>query len=796
MSQLESLFDEFNQEEQESRQLSGSAQKVAGPGDENSADAIEAYTKSTLFVRGVPKDATNEELEEFFSNVGPVRSCFVVGEKKNEDKGDEEEAEEEEGDDKKGKPAKTRNRGFGFVQFVLAEDAARAIEELATVKFRDQKILKLDHAMKKSAKGEQDDEQQDEKQQQKPGAKRLRPESQLSKDEHLAKKPRPSGVKVESRTIVIEGIAKGVTKQQLIKKVKKSGAVHSVFYPAPFSGATPDQLVDGAGGSANVTFETHGMAQKAAKALNDHVFKGAKITAKLKTQYIDKNARIIVRNLPFKLREKDLEHIFSESGTVLEVTLPRKYVGGPLRGFAFIQMGDYESAERAVAKWNQQKLQDRMVSVSFAIAKDKYKEMEENGEIEAPELNTEAEASIDVGEDRDQDTDAEMENIPGSDDDAEDKIHEDEDGDEDEGDEDQEDEALQQGCTLFIRNLSFDSTEESLFDHFRIFGKLRYWRIVYDPETGKSRGTAFVSFCNPKNAAKCLEAAEKAQKLSDQLVGTSSTAASAAGQRNKSVLLQDAPASLDSTSQFMLDGRKDKRNVYLLKEGVIFPDTPLAAAMAPPDLEHHVKEYGQRKNQLFVNPNLYLSKTRLSVHNLPRSIDEKDLRAAAISAIAKFKNEVKANKRQPLSSDEMAEGWDKLPKVVQAKVVRSTDRVDASTGKARSMGYGFIEFSTHAHALACLRQLNFCDTWNAFAKLSNEEKPQEDFSKSKYRISRRSLRVMFSIENVQIIKKREMRTKITGKKQPGTGSEPANKHRSPKAASTKKGKPSKSKAKK
>ncbi|KAI8320595.1 RNA-binding domain-containing protein, partial [Martensiomyces pterosporus] len=600
MSQLESLFDEFNQEEQQPS-VPAQAKTEAG-----AAQPSETYTKSMLFVRGIPKDATNEELEEFFSNVGPIRSCFV---------------------------ATVRNRGFGFVQFVLAEDAARAIDELANVKFRDQKHLMLDFAMKKLTRDGEDTSQP-------PRAKRPRPESQKSKEDSRPEK---------------------------------------------------------------------------------------------KPKYIDKNARIIVRNLPFKVRERELEHIFSESGTVLKVDLPRKYVGGPLRGFAFIQMGDYESAERAIARWDEHKLEGRAVSVSFAIAKDKFKEMEEKGEIVRPEFASDAEASEGGNEDAAMDSEGEGEDELGDEKAAMDEDGEKEVGeDSEEGDDDEDivDESLQQGCTLFIRNLSFDSDEDGLFEHFRAFGKLRYCRIVFDPETGRSRGTAFVCFWNPSDAAKCLEAAEKAQALSDKL--GSSTSAAVADTRNKSVLLQEAPASLDATSQFTLDGRllsvskavdrntatdlateglqkrksKDKRNLYLLKEGIIFPDSPAATAMAPPDLEQHSKEYGVRKNQLLKNPNLYLSKTRLSVHNIPRPVDDAALRSAAMSAVSKFKQEVKDKKRQPLSQDEMAEGWDKRPSIVQAKIVRSTDRIDVNTGKPRSMGYGFIEFKTHAHALACLRYLN------------------------------------------------------------------------------------------
>jgi len=35
-------------------------------------------TSKTLFVRNLPYSATNEQLEELFSDIGPIKRCFVV----------------------------------------------------------------------------------------------------------------------------------------------------------------------------------------------------------------------------------------------------------------------------------------------------------------------------------------------------------------------------------------------------------------------------------------------------------------------------------------------------------------------------------------------------------------------------------------------------------------------------------------------------------------------------------------------------------------------------------------------
>ncbi len=77
----------------------------------------------TVFIRGVSFEATEKDLEEVFSDVGPVKQCFLVK--------------------VKGQPT---HRGFGFVQYSLPEDAERAVEELQgkSVKGRKLKVMALD----------------------------------------------------------------------------------------------------------------------------------------------------------------------------------------------------------------------------------------------------------------------------------------------------------------------------------------------------------------------------------------------------------------------------------------------------------------------------------------------------------------------------------------------------------------------------------------------------------------------------------------------------------------------------
>ena len=63
---------------------------------------------------------------------------------------------------------------------------------------------------------------------------------------------------------------------------------------------------------------------------------------------------------------------------------------------------------------------------------------------------------------------------------------------------------VKEGKTLFIRNVSFDSTEEALQELFEQFGDIEYCKLVVDKRTGHSKGMAFVKFKTTESAEQCL----------------------------------------------------------------------------------------------------------------------------------------------------------------------------------------------------------------------------------------------------------------------------------------------------
>ena len=221
---------------------------------------------------------------------------------------------------------------------------------------------------------------------------------------------------------------------------------------------------------------------------------------------------------------------------------------------------------------------------------------------------------------------------------------------------------------------------------------------------------------------------------------------------------------------------QDKRHLYLMREGVIFPNSDAASLLTPQELEKRTAQFANRKRLLATNPNLFISRTRLSIRGLGPKITDTELRNEAKVAVKKFWREVEAKTRQGIEQEvideELEEGLktpgpDRKVWVKQAKVIREVDRIDPLTKKPKSKGYGFIEFTSHADALACLRFLN--NNPNTFGKDLGTDA-------AVLKTAKRPI-VEFAVENRLVLKKRIERnvgvTKDGAKKRRSDGGDEA-----------------------
>jgi nucleolar protein 4 len=154
---------------------------------------------------------------------------------------------------------------------------------------------------------------------------------------------------------------------------------------------------------------------------------------------------------------------------------------------------------------------------------------------------------------------------------------------------------------------------------------------------------------------------------------------------------------------------------------VIFPNTPAAQLLPETEVEKRASSFSARRKLLESNPALYISKTRLSIRQIPLYATDRTLKRLAIHAVREFDKEAEAGDREGLSREELmdetlspaleAKGkkqtrGERVTAVIQSKILRQTDRVDPLTNLGKSKGFGFLEMRSHKDALKVLRWAN------------------------------------------------------------------------------------------
>lgn len=611
----------------------------------------------------------------------------------------------------------------------------------------------------------------------------------------------------ERRSLFVRSLPPTATSESLTE-------YFSQHYPVKHATVVVDRNTKESRGYGFVTFTDADDAIEAKAKLNNELFDGRRLrlevaeprhraasTTAMKSAFAEdkkkreeemaearKVPKLIVRNLPWSIKkEEQLSKLFQHIGKIKYADLPNDK--GKLRGFGFITYRSRKHAENALEQMNGKLIDERPIAVDWAVSKDEW-EQQQNDEEESISKNEKKKAK---DEDKDKDEDDEemkgmsqedkdmamfmkkMENFDSEDDEEggggvdserDDENEEDDDDDDEELEEEPEEEkpkrTTDNSTTVFVRNLPYTVTDDSLKEHFRQFGPVRYARIVMDRATEKPAGTGFVCFVQLDDFKACVRNAPRHQT---------------AVKSSKPSVLQDE--TVDSDGRYTIEGRvlqvaqavskeeatklteagpaarkgqeKDKRRLYLLSEGTIPKNSPLYALLTPTEVKLREQSATQRKKQVQGNPSLHISLNRLAIRNIPHNMDSKELKQLARQAVVGFASDVKEGKREALSKEELARGGledrdaehrrkEKGKGVVkQAKVVFETKdgkKVDEKTGAGRSRGYGFIEYSSHRWALMGLRWLNGHALKNEAGKTVR-------------------LIVEFAIENAQVISRRK-----------------------------------------
>jgi nucleolin len=171
--------------------------------------------------------------------------------------------------------------------------------------------------------------------------------------------------------------------------------------------------------------------------------------------------KLFVANLGWSVSENDLFNIFSDCGEVLTVKIPVRREDGRSRGFAFIEMGSPDDANRAIQQLNNMMLYNRPISV--VLQDENYAATRPQGGAGgyAPRQNSYEGSGMSSG-------------------------------------------PLEPNNKLFIRNISNMVNEEELTRLFQQAGDVTAVKIPMDRETGMSRGFAFVEMASTEEAQSAI----------------------------------------------------------------------------------------------------------------------------------------------------------------------------------------------------------------------------------------------------------------------------------------------------
>jgi RNA recognition motif-containing protein len=79
--------------------------------------------------------------------------------------------------------------------------------------------------------------------------------------------------------------------------------------------------------------------------------------------------RLYVGNLPYSATEDQLSELFSRAGKVDSVRVMRDMATGRARGFAFVEMGSDEEAQKAITEFHEHQMEGRALVVNEARPK-------------------------------------------------------------------------------------------------------------------------------------------------------------------------------------------------------------------------------------------------------------------------------------------------------------------------------------------------------------------------------------------------------------------------------------------
>lgn len=397
-------------------------------------------------------------------------------------------------------------------------------------------------------------------------------------------------------------------------------------------------------------------------------------------EFIHRQCRLIVRNVSYQITEKKLREAFEKFGTLEEVNILKR-PDGRLVGCAFLQYTKKEESDKAIANMDGDVFMGRKLEVRYAMHKKGFERMKtdvKKEEIKEEEVKEEdPDDDVQETEIKEESEEEEEEDDASDDEDDDDEVEDDEDVKSEPSDEDEDKKdikppvtarqknhnEIEEGRTVFLKNVPYDADESTLKDVMSQFGIVERVLINKERISGHPKGTAFVIF-------KLKDSADMSRKQSFKLQVNNQFIEIVEALKKKDIK--------DREKERHEKHGKDSRNLYLLKEGLIMAGSPAAKDVSKTDMAQRLR-LEQKCSQMLKNLSRFVARERLTIHNLPEQYTSNDLR----KMVQKFTN------HNPQ----------------ECRVMRE-NRPSFGNPSGKSRGYGFLSFKKHEIALEVLRKLN------------------------------------------------------------------------------------------
>ncbi len=687
-------------------------------------------TANTVFFRYSPSESsiTHKNFETFFSDVGPVKKCSII---RSDNKTNE-------GSDNNGNNTNTNNtreaKGYGFCKFTCQEDAIEAANKL------NNRQMNLEYGLQVKVWVELADAQNssnnNDQKKKRIAASSTSAASPASSSSALSSKlqqaPLPEGAPSSDE--------KGMSTEDLFQLQAKKRTSRIIIRNLSFY-ATENNIrhvmQEKFGEVVEINLPLVPVKAEDDTSTNTNTDKNKKRKKQKQQQQHRGFAFVTFANQ--KSAHKAVEACASPDGQVLIKKRP-------------------VAIDFSVSKFHHRRMKEQQENREEEEGEDLGNDGDNDNDNEKESSEKDGDDTNDENSSSGSDSDSDSDSSDSSDDDST-TSSSDSDGD-NEMDEQKPKVQNSHSNSLFLRNLPFDATRHDIFTLFAKFGRISGIYLVKDSDTGMAKGTAFVKFEKEGGCLRALEAGStNGSGASDTNINdfqseknmmTSLIGGSGGLFLNGRRIFVDKAVDRNTAESLKVqrdeDGKpidkkigKDKRNLYLkgegrVREGEKDSSDPNSWENIPQTDQVKRGRAHQEKHTKLRSPLFFINPFRLSLRNLGKHVNESQLKALVATGIQKGLEKNLVSKEDVIShwraggeltareiiqklnasdgDEDIIPSYDEsegIKKYVPSVFIdRDFQSKEGKTSKilAPSRGFGFAEFTHHAHALACLRELN------------------------------------------------------------------------------------------